>query len=112
MGTADPAHDLYLKQLYFAATPIGGLEMQYGGIYVNRGEGTEITTHDNDFYHTRPRVMVQPRQQCWFDEISGTQAYLGDAKTPGMWDRFHRLAESNYHQFLFGKRFGKRLGVS
>jgi hypothetical protein len=111
-GSGAPAHDLHLKQLYVAAAPVSGLELQYGGVYVVRGEGTEITTYDNDFYLTGERVTVKRPKQFWFDEISATQAYLGDHKTPGMWDRYHRLAESNYYQLLVGKKFGKRVGVS
>ena len=100
MGTGDPARDLHLKQLYFAAAPVSGLEFQYGGLYVARGEGTEITTYDNDGYLTGQRVTVKQPKQLWFDEVSATQAYLGDAKVPDMWNRYQRLTESNYYQVL------------
>jgi hypothetical protein len=112
MGTGDPARDLHVKQLYFAAAPVSGLELQYGGVYVVRGESTEITTYDNDFYLTGQRVTVKRPKQLSFDEISATQAYLGDPKTPSVFDRFQRLDEPNYYQFLVGKKVGKRVGVS
>jgi hypothetical protein len=112
MGTGDPARDLHLKQLYFAAAPISGLELQYGGLYVARGESTEITTYDNDGYLTGQRVTVKRPQHIWFDEISATQAYVGDGKLPDMWNRYHRLTQSNYYQVLFGKKLGTRVGVS
>ena len=112
MGTGDPARDLHLKQLYFAGTPTPGVELQYGGLYIVRGEGTEITTYDNDGYITGQRVTVKRPKQLWFDEISATQAYLGDAKVPDMWNRYQRLTESNYYQLLFGKKVGKHVGVS
>jgi len=112
MGTGDPARDLNVKQLYFAAVPASGLELQYGGVYVVRGEATEITTYDNDFYLTGQRVAVKRPKQLWFDEISATQAYLGDPKVPSVFDRVHRLDEPNYYQFLVGKKVGKRVGVS
>jgi hypothetical protein len=112
MGTGGPARDLHVKQLYFAAAPVSGLELQYGGLYLSRGEGTEITTYDNDGYVTGQRVIVKRPKQLWFDEISATQAYLGDGKVPDMWNRYHRLTESNYYQFLFGKKVGKHLAVS
>jgi len=111
-GTGDPTHDLNVKQFYFAAAPISGLELRYGGVYVNRGEGTQITTYDNDLYLTGQRVTVKRPKQLWFDEISATQAYLGDPKLPSVWDRLHRLNESNYYQLLVGKKVGMRLGVS
>lgn len=111
-GTGDPTHDLNVKQFYFAAAPVSGLELQYGGIYVNRGEGTQITTYDNDLYLTGQRVTVKRPNQLWFDEVSATQAYLGDPKLPSVWDRLHRLNESNYYQLLVGKKVGMRMGVS
>ena len=86
--------------------------MQDGGIYVVRGEATEITTYDSDMFLTGQRVTVKRPKQLWFDEISATQAYLGDWKTPDMWDRYQRLTESNYYHFLLGKKVGKRVGVS
>jgi ABC-type transporter Mla subunit MlaD len=112
LGSGDPARDLHLKQLYFAAAPAGGLELQYGGLYAVRGEGTEITTYDNDFYLTGQRVTVKRPKQLWFDEVSATLAYLGDGTQPDMWDRYQRLADPNYQQLLVGKKFGKRVGVS
>jgi hypothetical protein len=112
MGTGEPARDLHLKQLYFAAAPISGLEFQYGGLYVSRGESTEITTYDNDGYLTGQRVTVKQPRHLWFDEVSATQAYLGDATAPGIWDRYRRLTEPNYYQFLLAKKVGTRLGVS
>ena len=80
MGTGVPARDLHLKQLYLRPRLSIGLEFQYGGIYVVRGEGTEITTYDNDCYLTGQRVTVKRPKQLWFDEISATQAYLGDGQ--------------------------------
>jgi hypothetical protein len=112
MGTGDPARDLHLKQLFFAAAPVTGLEFQYGGIYVVRGESTEITTYDNDGYLTGERVTVKRPKQMWFDEITATVAYVGDGRTPDIWDRYQRLAEPNYYQFLLAKKMGKRVGIS
>ena len=112
MGTGVPARDLHLKQFFFAAAPVNGLELQYGGIYVIRGESTEITTYDNDSYLTGQRITAKRPTQLWFDEISATVAYLGDGLTPDVWDRYHRLSEPNYYQFLLAKRVSKRLGVS
>ncbi|MGH9943970.1 MAG: hypothetical protein ACRD9R_16620, partial [Pyrinomonadaceae bacterium] len=44
--------------------------------------------------------------------VSVTYAYLGDYSHPNLNKRFHRLQESNYHQFLVSKRLGKRAVVS
>jgi hypothetical protein len=112
IGTGQKHFDLYLKQLYFSAKPVKGVEMQYGGLSFERGETTEITGYDNDAYLTGERVIVKRPKELFFDEIAVTYAYLGDITKPGVNRRFQRLNESNYHQFLVSKKFGKRAVAS
>ncbi len=112
IGTGRTMTNLYLKQLYFSAKPIIGLEVQFGGLYFNRGESTEITTYDNDGYLMGGRVVIQQPQKFFFDEISATYAFLGDLLTPNINKRWHGLNESNYHQFLVSKKIGDRAVVS
>lgn len=112
IGTGNMASNLYLKQLFFSAQPIKGLEVQYGGLYVTRGESTEITSYDNDAYITGQRISVKRPKQLFFDEVSVTYAYLGDLTSPGINRRWRRLGQSNYHQFLVSKRLGKRAVAS
>jgi hypothetical protein len=111
-GTGIPISNHYLKQLYLSAKPVKGLEVQYGGLEISRGESTEITSYDNDGYIVGERVRLKNPKVCFFDEISATYAYLGDLTTPNLLKRFHRLQQSNYHQFLVGKSIGKRTAVS
>jgi hypothetical protein len=111
-GTGAAQSNLALKQLYFAAKPIKGLEFQVGGLYILRGESTEITSYDDDGYIVGERVSIKRREQLFFDEISVTHAYLGDTKTPNINKRYHRLEQSNYHHFLLAKKIGKRAAVS
>ena len=112
VGTGDAITNLYLKQLYLSAKPITGVEAQFGGLYFNRGESTEITTYDNDGYLVGERVILQLPRKLFFDEISATYAFLGDLSTPNLNKRWHRLGESNYHQFLVSKKIGERAAVS
>jgi hypothetical protein len=112
VGTGDLTTNLYLKQLYFSAKPIDGVEVQYGGLYFNRGESTEITTYDNDGFLIGERVVVQRPRNFFFDEISATYAFLGDLTMPNINKRWHGLKESNYHQFLVSKRIAERAVVS
>jgi len=112
IGTGDGSSKLFVKQLYLAARPVAGLELQYGGIGVLRGESTEITSYDNDVYLTGQRASLRRPKDVFFDEISVSYAYLGDARRPGVWKRFERLDQSNYHQLLLAKRVGKRTSVS
>jgi WD40 repeat protein/uncharacterized caspase-like protein len=112
IGTGDAITNLYLKQLYFSAKPINGVEVQFGGLYFNRGESTEITTYDNDGFLMGERVVVQRPHNFFFDEISATYAFLGDLTKANINQRWHGLKESNYHQFLVSKRIGERAVVS
>lgn len=103
---------LSLKQLYVSATPWKGLEAQYGGLYFVRGEGTEITTYDNDAYLAGERVTVKRPDLFLLDEVSATTGYLGDLSTLNFLRRYERLSESNYYQVLVGKKLGKAVGAS
>ena len=111
-GTGRANSNLFLKQLYFAVQPLRGVELQIGGIYFNRGESTEITTYDNDGYLVGERLTVKRPRQLFFDEVSITYGYVGDTTRANLNKRYHRLKQSNYHQFLVGKNLGKRAAVS
>jgi WD40 repeat protein/uncharacterized caspase-like protein len=112
LGTGRAITNLYLKQLYFSAKPVRGVEVQFGGLYFNRGESTEITTYDNDGYLMGERLVVQRPKNLFFDEISVTYAFLGDFFTPNINKRWHGLGQSNYHQFLLSKKIGERAVLS
>lgn len=111
-GTGDVQTNLYLKQLYFVAKPIKSLEFQIGGLGVNNGENTEVTGYDNDAYITGERIIIRNPKKLYFDEISLTNAHLGDLNRPSVFRRFDNLAKSNYHQFLFRKQVNKRVAFS
>jgi hypothetical protein len=111
-GTGNLFTNLYLKQLYFAAKPVKPMELQYGGLYVTRGESTEVIGYDNDAYLMGQRLSLYAPEHWFFDEVLVTYAYLGDDNRPNINKRFFRLKASNYHQFLVGKKLNKRIGVS
>jgi hypothetical protein len=111
-GMGNSSAMLYLKQLYLSAAPVKGLELQFGGLGILRGEVTEITSYDNDGYIAGERLTLKRPRELFFDEISVTYAYLGDIISPGINKRFHRLDQSNYHQFLVSKKLGDRAAVS
>jgi hypothetical protein len=100
------------RQLYLDAKPIDGIELQYGSLGFNRGDNSEITSFDDDGYIAGGRLIVRKPQYLYFDEISVTYAYLGDIMTPNFFDRYQRLSQSNYHQFLLRKRLTRWLDVS
>jgi hypothetical protein len=95
-----------VKQLYGSAVPLRGLELQYGGLYVTRGENDEITTYDEDGYIVGERVIVRRPKELYLDEVSFTRGMIGPYETPNLWDRWSGVTHPNYWQGLVGKRFG------
>ena len=112
LGTGNGQVRLYAKQLYFDAKPIKQIEVQFGGIAPNYGENTEITAYDNDVYLMGERVSIRHPKRLYFDEISFTNAFIGDLTEPNVFLRFKRLSESTYRQFLVRKTINKRASFS
>jgi hypothetical protein len=98
---------LFLKQLYVSGKPRNGVEFQYGGLPIVRGESTEITSYDNDGYLMGQRLTLAPKRLV--DELTLTAGYLGDLRKPSVTSRWHRLADINYRQALVKKRLTDRL---
>lgn len=98
---------LFLKQLYISGKPLDGVELQYGGLPIVRGESTEITTYDNDGYLTGERITISPKRVV--DELTVTAGYLGDLRLPSVTRRLHRLSDLNYGQILVKKKLSDRL---
>ncbi len=111
-GDGDPATNIYLKELFFSATPSKSFELQFGGIGINRGESTEITSYSNNGYLMGERISIRRPDKLFFDEISATGAFLGDQAKPGVFQRAGRLARMNYHQFLVSKKIREQFLVS
>jgi hypothetical protein len=102
----------YVRQLYADLEPIKGIEFQGGGLDINRGVASEITTYDNDGYITGERILIKRPKQLFLDEISVTYAYLGNLFTPNLFGRLGTFEHSDYHQFLLRKHFGQRADTS
>jgi hypothetical protein len=111
-GTGNVQTNLWVKHLFFDAKPTKKIDVQFGGISINEGENSEVTAFDLDNYITGERVIIRAPKKLFFDEISATNAYLGDTSHPDVFHRLHRLNESNYHQFLVRKQVTKAVGFS
>ncbi len=98
---------VFLKQLYVAGKPFEGVEFQYGGLALVRGESSEITSYDNDGYLMGQRLTLSPNHLV--DELTVTAGYLGDFRDPSVTRRLHRLSEINYGQVLVKKQLTDRL---
>lgn len=100
-----------VKQLFATAAVLRGLEVSAGGLYVLRGESTEITSYDNDGYLVGERAAWQ-HDDGLVDRIAITTGYLGDLREPNVFRRLDRLNDWNYEQFLIGWRLGAHVVAS
>ncbi len=105
------AGDFSVKQLFVSAQPARGLELQAGGLYMLRGESTEVTSYDNDAYIVGERVSWRPRRGA-VTQVAVTAGYIGDFREPNVFRRFDRLNEWNYGHVLVGARLAERVHVS
>lgn len=114
-GINNPQKNLAFKALYLAAQPVRGIEVQAGGLYIDKGESTEITTYDEDGFITGERLSVRRPKELFFDEIAVTSAYFvggtGPANLP-ISKRLPHIDEPNYQHYLVDKKIGKRAAVS
>lgn len=98
---------VFLKQLYVTGKPVEGVEFQYGGLGLVRGESSEITSYDNDGYLMGQRLVLSPERLV--DELTITAGYLGDFRDPSVTRRLHRLSVINYGQLLVKRKLTDRL---
>lgn len=104
--------DNKFKQLYASASPITGFEFQIGGLYIVRGESTEISSYDDDGYLMGERVSIRRPKQLFFDEISVTQAALTSLRTPNVFRRFDDFNDQRYSHVLVAKRLSPVVATS
>jgi hypothetical protein len=111
-GLTPASAAMYVKQLYLSDRLAEGVELQYGGVGIKRGAGSDIANYSDDGYMTGERLTVHRRHNLYFDEVSVTYGYLGDRDTPGIQHRFRRLRQVNYRQYLVVRKFGEWAGAS
>lgn len=101
-----------MRQIYFSATPVTGLEGQLGSLFVSRGEHTEFTTYDDDGWVTGGRLSVRRPKSLYVDELSVTRGVVASTTTPNLWKRWDDLDDLNYTQLLAAKRFAPVVAAS
>jgi len=111
-GSPSRGWEMYFRQLYFSAAPIKQISLEYGSLGIERGEGSEATTYDDDGYIAGERIRLLDPKHLFFDQVVATYAYEGDIYQVNFFDRAERLGQSNYHQFLAEKHFGSRIKTS
>jgi hypothetical protein len=100
-----------VKQLFVQAEPHKSIALSTGGLYLLRGESTEITSYDNDGFIVGERGVWRPRSGA-ITQVALTGGYLGDLREPNVFHRLDRLDEWNYGQLLLGWRVGAHVVAS
>jgi hypothetical protein len=100
-GLGTWAGDLNVKQLFLAAQPVAGLQIEVGGLHFNRGEMFEHVTYDNDGFLVGERVIYRPVKGR-LTQVSAAAGFFGgtDYDEVNVFKRFHRMNEFNYGQGL------------
>ena len=111
-STAFDGTQNYLKQLYASAAPVRGLELQYGGLYLARGESDELVSYDNDGDLVGSRISVRRPEELFVDEITVTRGAIGLHDAPSVMRRWGLLNDMNYTQVLGVKRLGRMVAGS
>ena len=112
LGTGDRRSSVFLKHLFADVTPIGGVEVQYGGLGLAHGDNTEMTAYDNDGYLVGGRVSLRRPKDVFFDDVTVTVGYLGDLTTSNVFTRFEHLDRHNFTQILVEKRLNAHVQAS
>jgi hypothetical protein len=101
-----------MRELYVSASPVKPISVEFGFIGIERGLSTEITTFDDDGYLDGERIRVRDPKHLFFDQVGFTNAYFGDYRTPNLFDRGNRFADSNYRQVFVDKKLNSRVALS
>jgi hypothetical protein len=104
--------EFYMRELYFSATPVKPVTVEFGSFGIDRGLSTEITTFDEDGYLSGERIRLHDSKHLFFDEVSFTNAYFGDVGTVNLFDRGSSLKNFNYRQVIAEKRLNKLFAFS
>lgn len=110
-GIGGFGRDFNVRQLFVAAEPVPGIELQVGGLYMTRGENTEVTSYDNDAYIVGERVTVR-RETGLLSQVAASIGHIGDLRTPNVFRRLDGMGDINYGQLLVGLRLGRQVSVS
>ncbi len=111
-GIQSNGWEFYMRELYFSATPLKPLTLEFGSFGIERGYSTEITTFDEDGYLSGERIRLHDPKHLFFDEVSFTSAFFGDFETVNLFDRGSSLKKFNYRQGTAKKKLIKRVAFS
>jgi hypothetical protein len=112
-GWGDYQGPFNIKQLFFTAEPVDGLQVAIGGLHLNRGEMAENITYDNDAFIVGERVTYRPANSR-LTQVSVTAGFFGasDYAEVNVFKRFDRMNEFNYGQALVAFALHPRVAAS
>jgi hypothetical protein len=110
-GRNREAHPFKVRQLYFGVTPTKTLELQVGGLPVNRGELADVIASDNDSFIIGERVTVRPARRS-ITQLSVTAAHFDAVTEPDFFRQLEDADDVNYAQALVGFKLGGRAAAS
>lgn len=100
-------HPLKVRQLYVGATPVKSLELQAGGLAVNRGELSDVIASDNDSFFIGERVTVRPAHGA-ITQLSASAGHFDAVGEPNFFTQIDDAGDFNYGQALVGFKLGPR----
>lgn len=108
IGLGREAHPTQVRQLYFGAQPVAGLELQIGGLAVNRGELTDVIASDNDSFFVGERLTVRPSRGR-VTQLSAAVGHFDAAGEPDFFKQADDMDAFNYGQALVGFRVSRNV---
>lgn len=110
-GLNREAHPFKVRHLYFGATPVKGLEVQVGGLAVNRGELADAIASDNDSFFVGERATLRPARGP-ITQVSIAGGRFDAVREPDFFAQLGDAGELNYGQALVGFALGSRASAS
>lgn len=110
-GLNREAHPLKVRHLYFGATPIKALELQVGGLAVNRGELADVIASDNDSFLIGERATLRPARGP-LTQVTVAAGRFDTVREPDFFSQLGDATDVNYGQALVGFKLGARAAAS
>jgi hypothetical protein len=110
-GLGPFTHFGQVRHLYFSAEPVKRLELQVGGMAVNRGELADVIASDNDSFIVAERATYRPAAGR-ITQLSLTSGHFDSVGEPNVFKQFGDMDDVNYGQALVGVRLTSRAAAS
>jgi len=110
-GLNRESHSFKVRQLWFGAAPAKAVELQIGGLPVNRGEMADVIASDNDSFIIGERATVRPTRGP-ITQVSLTAGRFDAVTESDFFKQIDDAGDLNYAQALVGVKIGPRVVAS